>query len=61
MGTKGDATRARVIATTAALMNAGGWRDLPVSAVLTATGLQKGGLYRHFDGRDALAHAALTH
>jgi TetR/AcrR family transcriptional regulator, transcriptional repressor for nem operon len=39
-------------------MNRQGFLALPLSAVITATGIQKGGLYRHFDSREALANQA---
>jgi len=61
MGRKGERTRAGVVAAAARLMNEQGWLHAPLSQVLAATGLQKGGLYRHFDSRDALAFAAFDH
>jgi len=40
-------------------MNRQGFLAAPMSAVVEATGIQKGGLYRHFESRDALAYEAL--
>jgi AcrR family transcriptional regulator len=51
---KGQATRQRIVVRTANLLNKQGYRSTPVSAIMQAAGLQKGGIYRHFDSRDAL-------
>jgi TetR/AcrR family transcriptional regulator, transcriptional repressor for nem operon len=56
--TKGQRTRAEIIRCSAALMNRHGFLSLPLSAVIESTGIQKGGLYRHFDSREALANEA---
>lgn len=40
-------------------MNRQGFLTASMSAVVEATGIQKGGLYRHFESRDALAYEAL--
>jgi TetR/AcrR family transcriptional repressor of nem operon len=61
MTTKGERTRAEIVRITADLMNRQGFLAAPLSAVIAATGIQKGGLYRHFDSREALAHEALDH
>lgn len=59
--TKGQRTRAEIIRRTAGLMNRQGFLAAPMSAVIEATGIQKGGLYRHFASREALVYAALEH
>jgi TetR/AcrR family transcriptional regulator, transcriptional repressor for nem operon len=51
---KGDATRERIVVRTADLLNAQGYRSTPVSEIMRAAGLQKGGIYRHFESRAAL-------
>lgn len=56
--TKGERTRAEIIRKSAALMNRQGFLAAPLSAVIEATGIQKGGLYRHFASREELAHEA---
>ena len=56
--TKGERTRADIIRRTAELMNRQGFLAAPLSAVIAATGIQKGGLYRHFGSREELAHEA---
>jgi TetR/AcrR family transcriptional regulator, transcriptional repressor for nem operon len=59
MATKGERTRADIIQRSAVLMNRQGFLSAPLSAVVEATGIQKGGLYRHFESREALAYEAL--
>jgi len=61
MTTKGQRTRADIIERSAALMNRQGFLTASMSAVVEATGIQKGGLYRHFESRDALAYEALDY
>ena len=61
MTSKGERTRNQVIALTADLMNEQGWLGVPISQVMAVSGLQKGGLYRHFESREALAYAAFDH
>ncbi|SRR6266571_2547588 len=51
---KGEATRRRVVAQTAGLLNTRGYRSTPVSEIMRVTGLRKGGIYRHFDSRASL-------
>jgi TetR/AcrR family transcriptional regulator, transcriptional repressor for nem operon len=58
---KGERTRQRIVETAAGLMNRSGWLATPVSAVLAATGLKKGGLYNHFVSLDDLAAQAFDH
>jgi len=59
MTTKGERTRAEIVRRTAELMNRQGFLAAPMAAVVEATGIQKGGLYRHFESREALAYEAL--
>jgi len=51
---KGETTRQRIVARTADLLNTQGYRVTPVSQIMRVAGLQKGGIYRHFESRDAL-------
>jgi AcrR family transcriptional regulator len=55
---KGEATRRRIVVRTADLLNKQGYRGTPVSEIMRAAGLQKGGIYRHFESRAALTMAA---
>jgi TetR/AcrR family transcriptional regulator, transcriptional repressor for nem operon len=57
--TKGQRTRADIVQRSAALMNKQGFLAAPLSAIMDATGMQKGGLYRHFESREMLANEAL--
>jgi len=52
---KGEDTRQRILSASGALMNRTGYLATPVSDILAATGLQKGGLYNHFASKDDLA------
>jgi AcrR family transcriptional regulator len=53
--TKGERTRAGVLERAAALFNQHGYRAASIGDVMLATGLQKGGIYRHFPSKEALA------
>ena len=54
----GTRTRETIIREAAALFNRQGFAGASMSDVMAATGLQKGGIYRHFDSKEALAVAA---
>lgn len=56
---KGQATRERILEQAAALFNQKGFSGASMSDLMEATGLQKGGLYRHFGSKEELAVAAL--
>jgi TetR/AcrR family transcriptional regulator, transcriptional repressor for nem operon len=58
---KGEATRKRIVARTANLLNTHGYLVTPVSEIMRAVGLQKGGIYRHFASRNALAREAFEY
>lgn len=58
---KGERTKANIIRKTADLFNKQGFLNAPLSSVIETTGIQKGGLYRHFESREVLAHAAFDH
>jgi TetR/AcrR family transcriptional regulator, transcriptional repressor for nem operon len=57
---KGERTKQRIVETAAGLMNRQGWLSTPVSTVLASTGLQKGGLYNHFDSMADLSTQAFN-
>jgi TetR/AcrR family transcriptional repressor of nem operon len=52
---KGEQTRQRVIEAAARVMNQHGYNGSGMSELMRETGLAKGGLYRHFDSKQALA------
>ena len=56
--TKGERTRGRIARASAELMNQRGYLSAPVAEIIEATGIQKGGLYRHFESKEALIYAA---
>ena len=52
---KGELTRERIIAQAAPLFNQRGFAGCSMQDVMEATGLEKGGLYRHFSSKEELA------
>jgi TetR/AcrR family transcriptional regulator, transcriptional repressor for nem operon len=55
---KGEATRQRIIAQAAPLFNLHGYEGCSLQDVMAVTGLEKGGIYRHFDNKEELAAEA---
>jgi AcrR family transcriptional regulator len=55
--TKGEQTRQHIIQQAATLFNQRGFIGSSVSDVMQYTGLQKGGIYRHFQSKEQLARA----
>ena len=58
---KGEATRQRIIAQAAPIFNQRGFAGCSMQDVMEATGLEKGGLYRHFSGKEELAAEAFRY
>jgi TetR/AcrR family transcriptional regulator, transcriptional repressor for nem operon len=58
---KGEQTRQRIIAEAAALFNQRGYAGCSMQDVMAATGLEKGGLYRHFSSKEELAGEAFRY
>ena len=58
---KGDKTRQRIIAEAAAIFNQRGYEGCSIQAIMAATGLEKGGIYRHFDSKEDLAAEAFDY
>jgi TetR/AcrR family transcriptional regulator, transcriptional repressor for nem operon len=56
--TRGTATREHIVQQAAALFNRKGFAGASVSDIMEATGLKKGGIYRHFESKEALAVVA---
>ncbi|WP_041597782.1 TetR/AcrR family transcriptional regulator [Granulicella tundricola] len=52
---KGETTRERIVREAAPLFNQKGFAGCSVQDILNATGLEKGGLYRHFASKQELA------
>ena len=59
--TKGQQTRRGIIEKAAPLFNQKGYEGTSLSDLMDATGLQKGGIYRHFDSKEELAAAAFDY
>jgi AcrR family transcriptional regulator len=55
---KGEITRQKIIAQAAPIFNQRGFAGCSMQDVMEATGLEKGGLYRHFSGKEELAAEA---
>jgi len=49
---KGEETRERIVAEAAALFNQRGYEGGSMSELMKATGLEKGGIYRHFSSQE---------
>ena len=58
---KGQQTRARIIAEAASLFNQRGFEGGSLSGLMEATGLEKGGIYRHFSSKEELAAKAFDY
>ncbi len=59
--TKGERTRQHIIESAAPLFNQRGFTGASMADLMEATGLEKGGIYRHFSSKDELALAAFDH
>ena len=58
---KGDETRERILSEAAALFNQHGFEGGSLSELMKATGLEKGGIYRHFSSKEELATEAFDY
>jgi AcrR family transcriptional regulator len=58
---KAQETKERIIALSAPIFNRQGYSGTSMSDILTATGLEKGGVYNHFKGKEELALAAFDY
>jgi len=58
---RGRATRQLIIERSAAVFNQHGYAGTSMSELMAATGLEKGGLYRHFKSKQSLAAAAFDY
>lgn len=59
--TKGQKTRQKIVEEAAALFNQSGFSGFSMSELMKATGLEKGGIYRHFESKEQLAAEAFEH
>jgi AcrR family transcriptional regulator len=58
---KGERTRRRIVERAAAAFNTRGFAGTSMADISAATGLEKGGVYNHFDSKDALALEAFDY
>lgn len=61
MSNKGEYTRQRIIEAAAPIFNQRGFAGCSMQDVMEATGLEKGGLYRHFESKEELAVEAFRY
>ena len=59
--TKGEETRQAIIEKAAPLFNQRGFQGCSMSDIMEVTGLQKGGIYRHFSSKEDLARAVFRY
>jgi len=59
--TKGQQTRRDIVEKAAPLFNKKGFEGTSLSDLMHATGLQKGGIYRHFSSKEQLAREAFDY
>jgi TetR/AcrR family transcriptional repressor of nem operon len=58
---KGERTRERIIRQAAPLFNQRGYAGSSMNEIMAATNLEKGGIYRHFSGKQQLAAEAFDY
>src|ERR1700758_2042661 len=58
---KGEQTRLEIIRKAAPIFNQKGYDGAALTDLMQATGLEKGGIYRHFDSKEELAAEAFDY
>lgn len=58
---KGEETRQRIITAAAPLFNKRGYAGCVLKDIMDATGLEKGGIYRHFESKEEIAAEAFDY
>src|SRR6476646_10028734 len=58
---KGEETKQRIIAAAATLFNKQGYAGCVLKDIMAATGLEKGGIYRHFESKEEIAAEAFDY
>ena len=59
--TKGEQTRKNIVAAAAPIFNQNGYEGSSLNDLMEATGLKKGGIYRHFASKEELAAEAFDY
>lgn len=58
---KGEVTRQKIVELSAPVFNRKGFAGAAMSDLMKVTGLEKGGIYRHFESKQALAEVAFDY
>jgi len=58
---KGEETRRKIVAAAAPIFNQHGYEGSSLADLMAATGLKKGGIYRHFSSKEELAAEAFDY
>jgi TetR/AcrR family transcriptional repressor of nem operon len=61
MMTKGEQTRKKIVEAAAPIFNQHGYEGSSLNDLMEATGLKKGGIYRHFSSKEELAAEAFDY
>ena len=59
--TKGEQTRRKIVEAAAPIFNKRGYEGSSLNSLMEATGLKKGGIYRHFSSKEELAAEAFDY
>ncbi len=59
--TKGEQTRKKIVEAAAPIFNQRGYEGSSLNDLMEATGLKKGGIYRHFSSKEELAAEAFDY
>src|SRR5580658_6475715 len=59
--TKGEQTRKKIVEAAAPIFNKRGYKGSSLNDLMEATGLKKGGIYRHFSSKEELAAEAFDY
>src|SRR3981189_1935442 len=59
--TKGEQTRRKIVEAAAPIFNKQGYEGSSLNDLMEATGLKKGGIYRHFSTKEELAATAFDY
>ena len=59
--TKGEQTRRKIVEAAAPIFNQRGYEGSSLNDLMEATGLKKGGIYRHFTSKEELAAEAFDY
>ena len=59
--TKGEQTRRNIVEAAAPIFNKRGYEGSSLNDLMQATGLKKGGIYRHFSSKEELAAKAFDY